>query len=107
MSIIDFVKEIWDKIKKIVLKILSFIKNILSFFKQKHRAEMLRKHKDLLAVTVKDRLANGDYRVINCLFNKATNKIVSMEMDAQGYKAERLDSETQEHFGDKDMLILT
>ncbi|MEL3908315.1 MAG: hypothetical protein P1P64_04800 [Treponemataceae bacterium] len=105
-KIVDIVFAVWDYIKRIVVGILNFTRNIVKFFKDPSRLQKLQKDRDLLAIAVKENLENGEYNVVNCLFDKATSQIVDMDEDALGIEAEELDAETEAHFGDKDMLVL-
>lgn len=103
---IELLRKIWDCIKRIILKIVNFAKNIVSFFKDPERLKKLKQNKNLYATAIKDYLENGNYNLVNCLYDKETEDIVDMEIDALGIEAEELDEETKQHFGDKDMIIL-
>ena len=106
-GIVEMARAIWGFVKKIIVRVLNFFNNIVSFFKDRNRLEKLRTNKDLIAVTIKDRLSNGDYNVVNCLFDKEMNEIVDYEENAQGITAESLDEETKKAFAGKDMIALT
>ena len=105
-KIISFFKKAWKAIKQfgkwLATKILSFAKNIRDFFL--HRRELLRKRKELLAISIKERLENGNIGVVNCLYDTNTGDIYNME--AQDIEAEHLDNETIRNFGDKEMIVL-
>ena len=104
---VEMLRAIWDYIKKkFFIPLLKFFSNIVSFFKDPDRLRKLENDNELLAVSIKDKLDSGGYNVINCLFDKSINKIVDYNKDAQGITTNRLDSETEAMFGDKDMLIL-
>lgn len=103
---IELLHRLWNGIKKIFVKILSFAKNIVAFFKNPRRAKQLKEDSDKIAVAIKENLDNGDYKIVNCLFNKATNEVVDIQEDAQGISAENIDNETEEAFGNKAMVIL-
>ena len=92
--------------KKIILKIVDFAKNIISFFKDPQRLKKLKEDKNRIAISIKENLDNGQFNIVNCLYDKTTEEIVDMETDAQGIEAESLDEETKQHFGDKDMIVL-
>lgn len=98
--------KIWDILKKIVLRIISFIKNIVSFFKNPRRLSKLQEDQDTIAVVIKEKLADGDYQVVNCLFNKEEGTLVNPEEDALVMTSGELDNTTQTHFKGKDMLVL-
>ena len=104
-AIINALKAIWSFIKKIVLKVVSFVMNIVSFFRDEKRLEKLKADKDLIAVAIKERLATGNYQVVNCLFNKETDTID--EEDAVVISADGIDEETESKFGTEDMIVLT
>lgn len=105
-EIVDFILEIWELIKKIFVEVLNFFKNIISFFKQPERLKKIQENRDILATSVKENLDNGNYRIINCLFDEETNEIIDMETDAIGIEANNVDDETLEQFGEKDMIVL-
>lgn len=115
MVVWDFIvalfSAIWDALKKlgriIWAKILSFKNNIVKFFRDKRRLAALKKQKELMAVTIKKNLDNGNYNTVNCLFNTATNEVEDYEEDAVGYEVEELDEETERNFNGKDMMILS
>ena len=103
---IELLRKIWDGIKKIILKIVDFAKNIVSFFKDPQRLKKLQEDKNRIAISIKENLENGQYNLVNCLYDKTTEEIVDMETDALGIEAGSLDEETKQHFGDKDMIVL-
>ena len=103
---IELLRKIWDGIKKIILKIVDFAKNIVSFFKDPQRLKKLQEDKNRIAISIKENLENGQYNLVNCVYDKTTEEIVDMETDALGIEAESLDEETKQHFGDKDMIVL-
>lgn len=105
-TIKELLAAVWQFIKKIVLKLLNFIANIYSFFKDSSRLRKLQEDKDRIAVSIKENLENGNYQVVNCLFDQATDQLVTPETDAEVITAEELDSETEEKFAGKDMIIL-
>lgn len=103
---IELLRKAWEFIKKIILKIVDFAKNIVSFFNDPQRLKKLQEDKNIIAISIKENLDNGQFNIVNCLYDKATGKMVDMETDAQGIEAESLDEETKQRFGDKDMLII-
>ena len=76
----------WDKIK--------------SFFNKK--LGILEKDKNVIAASIKQNLDNGNYKVVNCLYDKSTEKVVD---EAEIIDAKKLDNQTHKNFGDKDLLI--
>ncbi len=105
-DIIDFIFEAieaaWDFMTKVFIKIVNFMKNIYSWFKNPNRIEELKQNKDLTAVAIKRKLDNGDYQVVNCLFDEENSEITEGEV----ITTEELDDETKNHFGDKNMIVL-
>lgn len=100
-------KAVWDMIKKLAVYLLRFVLNIVAFFKDPSRLGKLKENKDRIAVTIKEKLDNGDYEVINCLFDKERAELVDPEEDAEVISASELDEETLAQFNGKDMLVLT
>ena len=98
----DLLKDAWEYIKKIYLKVINFFKNIVSWFKNKERLKKLEEDKNKTAVIIKEKMKNGEYNVVNCLFDKETNTLD----DAEIIQTENLDQETKNKFGHKDMIIL-
>lgn len=103
---IELLRKAWEFIKKIFLKIVNFVTNIVSFFKDPQRLKKLQEDKNRIAISIKENLNNGQYKMLNVLYDKTTEEIVDMETDALGINAESLDEETKQHFGDKDMIVL-
>ena len=97
--------EVWDWIKKTVLAIISFVDNIVSFFRDRNRLRKLQQNQNRIAVAIKEKLKNGDYQVVNCLYDQQETKLVDPEEDAQVFTSEELDAETKRAFGDKNMLV--
>ena len=109
-SIVDFFKRIWAelvKFCKIVFKaILKFTENVVSFFKSPKRLAILKANKKLLPIVLKQKLKNGDYNVIEGIFDEEKDDLVDIEKETQGFECECLDSELNGYFGDKDLVIL-
>ncbi len=97
-------KAIWNFIKRVVLAIINFFKNIVAWFRLPGRLKKLEDDRNLIAVAIKENLDSGNYNIINCLFNKETNKVD--ESDAIIMESGSLDGETRQKFSDKDMIIL-
>ena len=94
--------EIWAEIKKIFVKIINFFNNILGWFKDLSRLKILKEKNNKVAVSIKENMTNGDYNVINCLFDEETNKID----DAEVIQSKNIDQKTKDSFGNQDMIIL-
>ncbi len=116
MGWLDFLDDVWDFAKALIEKIaefvkavfihlLSFSKHIINWFKDPKRLSNLRNNKNAIAVTVKENLDNGNYNVVDCLFDKSTNEVIDIS-DSVLYEAEDLDQETENAFGDKPMVVL-
>ena len=105
----EFAKELVGKIAEFVtavfIHLLSFTRHIVSWFKDPKRLSNLSKNKNIIAVTVKENLDNGNYNVVDCLFDKSTNDIIDIS-DSALYEAGDLDQETENAFGDKPMVVL-
>lgn len=72
---------------------------------ERRRMKLLQERKELLAVSVKEKLDNGNYGVVNCLCDTDKEDIFDME-EAQDVEAEQLDDVTIRNFGDKEMIVL-
>jgi hypothetical protein len=105
-SIKSILKSVWNYLKKIYLKIVSFFKNIVSFFKEPNRLKEIKENQNIIAVAIKENLKNGEYTVINCLFDKEKEELVNSEEDTLVINAENLDQDTKNSFGNKEMVIL-
>ncbi len=103
---IDFLESIWNLIKRIVVQILSFARHILKFFKNPDRLRQIKEDSNKLAIAIKENLDKGEYRVVNCLFDKAEKKVVDLDNEALGIEAEELDQQTEKIFGKREMVIL-
>ena len=110
MSLIAEVKQalkaVWNFIKRMFEKILNFLKNIANYFRQPERIKKIQENPGTLAITIKDNLDNGNFAVVNCLFNKNTGEILDYENDALIIETESLDAQTISSFGSKDIIIL-
>lgn len=103
-------EKLWEVLKRLGkwlrTKILNFARNIKAFFLEKKQRELLQKKKEVIACSIKEKFSNGDYGVVNCLYDTETEDVVSMDY-ATEVEAERLDAETVSCFGSKDMIVLT
>lgn len=98
--------KVWDWIKKIVVKIISFFANIVSFFRDRNRLRKLQEDRNRIAVAIKEKLDNGDYQTVNCLYDKQNVDLVDPENDAQVITSGNLDDATKQAFGNKDMIVV-
>lgn len=108
-NVISFFKKVWEELKRfgkwLLEKILNFVRNIRDFFHEKRRLKLLRERAEVIGVSIKEKLENGNYGVVNCLYDTDTEKVFDME-EAQDVEAEQLDDETIRNFGDKEMIVL-
>lgn len=81
---IELLKAIWDRIKKFFVKVLNFAKNILGFFKNPKIFNKLVNNNNLMAISIKENLKDGNFRVVNCLYDEITEDITDIEMDTVG-----------------------
>ena len=106
---IDFLRGLWDGLvslgKTIWTKVLNWTTNIVSWFRDPNRLNQLKKNSNI-AATIKEHLANGGYRTVNCLYDKSTEEVVDIEQHIQGIESEKMDNRTRQEFGDKDMIVL-
>lgn len=105
-GIFEAIDALGDAIMRLFRAVVRFFQEIVKFFKNKGRLAKLQCDKNLLAVSVKQKLKNGNYKVVNCLFNEKTGELSNPEEDAQVIESEDLDTETKAQFGDEDMIIL-
>lgn len=96
-AIWELLKSAWNYITKIVLRIIAFVQHIVNFFKKPERLEKIRQNKKIIAATVKEKLDNGDYNVVNCLFDTEDGDLVDEEYDAQIMTANQMDADTKKN----------
>ena len=99
----EILKDLWDYIKKIWVKIVNFFINIVSWFRNKYRMKKIQENRNKIAIVIKESLDNGNYNVINCLFDTEKNTLDDSEI----IQGEKLDNETKNKFENRDMVILT
>ncbi len=108
-NISSFFKKVWETLKRLGkwlwTKIVNFVRNIRDFFREKRRLKLLRERAEVIAVSIKENLDNGNYGCVNCLYDTDTEEVFDME-EAQDIEAEQLDDETIRNFGDKEMIVL-
>ncbi|MBV7440058.1 hypothetical protein KRX57_01355 [Weeksellaceae bacterium TAE3-ERU29] len=109
---------VWDKLKKVFVAIFSFFKNLANWFRGIHDKVMQKKpNAKGISLLVKNYIATGNHKtldlglssnskgvVINTYYDEDTQEILEEYTEVNEY--ESLDSETQEKFGDKEMLII-
>lgn len=109
-SIISWFEKLWRELaeigKKIFKYVLRFAVNIVSFFKKTEQRELLKSNKNILPIVLKEKLANGRYNVINCLFDTEKDDVVNIKRLGMGYECEEFDSELTNKFGNEDMIVL-
>ena len=105
-TIKSLLAKVWEWIKKIVVAIISFIDNIVSFFRDRNRLRKLQEDQNRIGVAIKGKRKNGDYQIVNCIYDKAEEKLVDPEEDAVLITSKQLDAETKKNFGSKDMIVL-
>lgn len=104
---IKVLHRIWDLVKKIFLRVVNFIKNILNFFKTPERLSTLRENNNIISLSIKENLDNGNYNIVNCLFDLNENDVIDFEEDALGIQATDIDEETKMKFGNKSAIFLS
>lgn len=80
------------------------MKEIISVFKRPEVIEKLKSNADYKAVALKEQIKDGDLKISVAIFDSSKNEIT--ENILQAWKAKRLESDLEEAFGDKYMLIL-
>lgn len=109
-SMFDAIKRllcaVWSIIKKIAVVVARFLSNVVAFFKDPNMLGRLKSNQNSIAVSIKEKLENGDYQVVNCLFDQQTCELIDPDVAAQVVTASDIDAEMAEKFGDKSMLVL-
>ena len=103
-GVFEGIEAIWDFISHWFIQLLNFVDNIVSFFQDPTRKQKLLADKNKIAVSIKENLNNGNFNVVNCLFDQEAGEIV--DYDAETYEAEKLDASTRQNFGNKKMIVL-
>ena len=110
MSLIAEIKQaleaVWNLIKRIFLKILNFLKNIAGYFRQPERIKKIQENPGTLAITIKEKINDRNFVIVNCLFIEDTGEILDYDNDALIIETESLDAQTISSFGSKDMIVL-
>lgn len=116
-SILNFLKQVWNKLKKIFVAIVNFIKNIGDWFRAKF-LRVKKKHPKAIPISIKieEDLKSGNYNtldlglekefaIVNTFYDEGTKEIIVEETEI--VQSDRLDADTIRQFGDKDMLVLS
>ena len=101
-AIWEALKSAWNYLKKLWVKLLNWINNIVSWFRRPERIKKIEKNSNLVAATLKERLANGDYEVCNCLYDMETEEIKEGEI----IKTEELEQKAKNMFKNKNLVII-
>ena len=114
-SILKMLSSIWKFLKKVYTAVVNFIKHLVSWFKNKYR-QVIKKHPNVkpIALKIEKELASGNYNevdlgmttdvIVNTFYDESTGEILEDFTEVIEY--ENLDRETQERFGEKDMLVI-
>lgn len=116
-SILNFLKQVWEKLKKIFVAIINFIQNIANWFRVKF-SRVKKKHPNVKPISLKiekeldkgnyntmDLGLEKDYVVVNTFYDEDTKEIIEEETEV--VQSDRLDADTIRAFGDKDILVLS
>jgi hypothetical protein len=87
----------------LVIKFLGWDR-IIGWFRNKQ--DLKEEDRDNIAFTVNQALANGNYSVVQGIFNTRTNELAGLNTDGgQKYEAEKIDDKLKEAHEGKDLLI--
>ncbi len=81
------------------------MKEVVEFFQNSEAMNELKSNPDLLAVVVRNKMNDGNIRVILTLFNSKEKTIITTP-NTKAYIVKTLDSDLEQSFGDKEMLVL-
>lgn len=81
------------------------MKEVVEFFQNSEVMNELESNPDLLAVAMRNKMNDGNIRVILTLFNSKEKKIITTP-NTKAYIVKTLDSDLEQSFGDKEMLVL-
>jgi len=114
--ILELLGTIWNMLKKIFLAIVNFLKNIVSWFKNKYN-QLIKKYPKVkpLALKIEKNLKDGNYNtldigltkdnvIIKTFYNEETGEIIEDYTEVIEY--DKLDEDTKNRFGDKDMIVI-
>ncbi len=101
---VKMANQLWGYINKIFVEVLSFSENIIGYFNQLLSGRKL--DKDVLALSIKENLDNGNYRTVNCLYNQKKGEVIDLTKSSIGIDSHKIDQQTREAFGERNMIIL-
>ena len=111
MSLLELIREalhlVWEWIKKIWVKVLNWKNNIVDWFKEPSRLRKVSESKKKLAISIKENLQDGNFNVINSLYDEENSELVDYTENTIAIGASELDSESALNFGDKEMILLS
>ena len=81
------------------------MKEVIEFFKQDEVLKILKENKNLLAVAIRKNLPDNKIQLILTLFDTTKEDVIEFP-SAKAYIVKTLDSDLEQSFGDKEMLVL-
>lgn len=81
------------------------MKEVIEFFKQDEVLKILKENRKLLAVAIRKNLPDNKMRLILTLFDTTKEDVIEFP-SAKAYIVKTLDSDLEQNFGDKEMIIL-
>lgn len=80
------------------------MKEVIGFFKQDVVLKVLQENSDFLAVAIREKIPNGRMQITLTLYDKSKGEIADFP-GAKAYIIKTLDTDLEQNFGEKDMLI--
>ena len=81
------------------------MKEVIEFFKQDEVLKILKENRKLLAVAIRKNLPDNKIQLILTLFDTTKEDVIEFP-SAKAYIVKTLDSDLEQNFGDKEMIIL-
>ena len=81
------------------------MKEVIEFFKQDEVLKILKENKNLLAVAIRKNLPDNKMRLILTLYDTTKEDVIEFP-SAKAYIVKTLDSDLEQNFGDKEMIVL-
>ena len=81
------------------------MKEVIEFFKQDEVLKILKENRKLLAVAIRKNLPDNKMRLILTLFDTTKEDVIEFP-SAKAYIVKTLDSDLEQNFGDKEMIVL-
>lgn len=81
------------------------MKEVIEFFKQDEVLKILKENRKLLAVAIRKNLPDNKIRLILTLFDTTKEDVIEFP-SAKAYIVKTLDSDLEQNFGDKEMIVL-